>query len=58
MPPRGSCTQTRVRVSAAIDAEASLRDLLSAALHLSICAGCRREVRSLVLVTRLLRASR
>ena len=55
---RSRCARTCAGVSAAIDAEASVRELLSAAVHLSACAGCRTYVRRLVLATRLLRAAR
>ena len=55
---RSRCERTRVAASAMIDAEASALELLSAALHLSTCAGCRTYMRRLVLATRLLRAAR
>jgi hypothetical protein len=35
-----------------------VRELLSAVVHLSACAGCRTHVRRLVLATRLLLAAR
>jgi predicted anti-sigma-YlaC factor YlaD len=51
------CSSARRSLSAAIDDEASARELLAAVLHVAGCEACRRFVVEIVGVARVLRSN-